>query len=293
MARRRIGQEAFGFAGANGAGTPGSMRSGGRSTGVRSTGFSRVSTPRPRASRAGRRWRCSRRCCCHVARPVGRTAGRGAGRPGEFPAVLWVFGKRGDAGTDGFRAVPGGAGAGAGSTRSSWRAVVRQLDAKRLVVKTGTLIDATVIAAASKDDGEAGVERPCRAAGGQGLQGACGDRRDGRDRAQAGGDAGQRARQPRARAGAAGPAGTGLRGRRLRPVVDAGAIRAAGGRPHIPRRHHRRSRPARNAAKAAWNAAIRPVRARIEKVFGTAKRSYGLAPRPLARTRARCRCRST
>ena len=31
-----------------------------------------------------------------------------------------------------------------------------------------------------------------------------------------------------------------------------------------------------NAAKAAWNATIRPVRCRIEKVFGTAKRSYGL-----------------
>lgn len=30
-------------------------------------------------------------------------------------------------------------------------------------------------------------------------------------------------------------------------------------------------------SKRAWNSAIHPVRARIEKVFGTAKRSYGLA----------------
>ncbi|MCB1372137.1 MAG: transposase [Rhodobacteraceae bacterium] len=36
-----------------------------------------------------------------------------------------------------------------------------------------------------------------------------------------------------------------------------------------------------NAAKRAWNATIHLVRCRIEKVFGTAKRSYGLA-------RARC-----
>jgi IS5 family transposase len=32
-----------------------------------------------------------------------------------------------------------------------------------------------------------------------------------------------------------------------------------------------------NANKRAWNAAIGKVRGRIEKVFGTAKRSYGLA----------------
>jgi len=75
-----------------------------------------------------------------------------------------------------------------------------------------------------------------------------------------------------------------LPGRPGRVWADAGydqaatrdRIRAAGGVPHVCWRIDRRSRPAYNAAKAAWNATIRPVRARIEKVFGTAKRSYGL-----------------
>jgi len=54
-------------------------------------------------------------------------------------------------------------------------------------------------------------------------------------------------------------------------------IRAAGGSPRIVRRVWKRSRPALQAARAAWNAAIRPIRCRVEKIFGTAKRSYGLA----------------
>jgi IS5 family transposase len=155
-------------------------------------------------------------------------------------------------------------------------AVVRQLARQGLVVRTGTLVDATVIEATSKEDGEAAwTARPRRApvkgykahvatdeAGGivrkvavtpanlhdsRGLDLVL-PRRPGRVWADAAYDqAASRAR-----------------------------IRAAGGTPHIPRRLDPRSRPALNAAKRAWNATIAPVRARVEKVFGTAKRSYGL-----------------
>ena len=56
-----------------------------------------------------------------------------------------------------------------------------------------------------------------------------------------------------------------------------GRIRRRRGEARIVRRRHRGERQAMAAAKRAWNAAIHPVRCRIEKVFGTAKRSYGLA----------------
>lgn len=86
------------------------------------------------------------------------------------------------------------------------RAVVRQLKAKRLVVRTGTLVDAEPLERhwserqwRGGDHGglEAGPGgrmerlRPRRAE--QGLQGACRDRRGRWDRAQARGDAGIRA----------------------------------------------------------------------------------------------------
>lgn len=54
------------------------------------------------------------------------------------------------------------------------------------------------------------------------------------------------------------------------------AIRARGGAPRIMRRGNKRSRPERILAINAWNAGIKPIRAAVEKVFGTAKRSYGL-----------------
>ena len=53
-------------------------------------------------------------------------------------------------------------------------------------------------------------------------------------------------------------------------------IRRRRGEPRIVRRMSGAAAEAMNAAKRAWNATIHPVRARIEKVFGTTKRSYGL-----------------
>jgi IS5 family transposase len=54
-------------------------------------------------------------------------------------------------------------------------------------------------------------------------------------------------------------------------------IRRRKGRPRIMRRIDRRSRDPWNRRKASWNVAIRPIGARIEKVFGTIRRSYGAA----------------
>ncbi len=154
--------------------------------------------------------------------------------------------------------------------------VVGQLDARGLVVRTGTLIDATILAAASRSDGEAAWSARRKAAPVKGYKAHV-----------ATDEAGAMVRKL-----AVTPANLhDSRGLELvlpqRPgrvwadaaydqVATRARIREAGGQPHIPRRVYKRSRPALNAAKAAWNATIRPVRSRIEKVFGTAKRSYGL-----------------
>ncbi|MCU0972106.1 MAG: transposase [Gammaproteobacteria bacterium] len=54
-------------------------------------------------------------------------------------------------------------------------------------------------------------------------------------------------------------------------------VRARRGSPRIARRLHTRMAPAKAAARRGWNAAVAGVRGRVEKIFGTAKRSYGLA----------------
>lgn len=158
-----------------------------------------------------------------------------------------------------------------------FRAVVRQLEGQGLAVRTGTLVDATVIRAASAGDGEAGwnvysgpgpvkgykahvatdeagaivrklTVTPANTHDAHGLAPVLG-RHPGRVYAD-----------------------TAYDSRALRDEV-----RRRGGRPFIQRQVHRRSRPAVNANKRAWNAEVGKVRCRIEKVFGTAKRSYGLA----------------
>ena len=157
-----------------------------------------------------------------------------------------------------------------------FKAVVRQLEAKRLVVKTGTLVDATVIAAASFEDGEAGWNvyarnRPIR------------DYKAHVAADEAGGIV---------RAVAVTPANlhevTAFE--RVLPqrpgrvyadtAYDSRAVRdrilASGGRPYIARRIPKRIRPALQKARAAWNRTFSAVRCRIEKIFGTCKRSYGL-----------------
>jgi IS5 family transposase len=165
---------------------------------------------------------------------------------------------------------------GRGLDEALLRAVVRQLEAQRLVVKTGTLIDATVIAAASKDDADAGWSARAGRPAVKGYKAHVATDEEG-------GIVRRVAVTPANLHDSRGLAPV-LPARPGRVWADAAYdqaatrehIRAKGGTPHIPRRIYRRSRPALNAAKAAWNATIRPVRSRIEKVFGTAKRSYGL-----------------
>lgn len=157
--------------------------------------------------------------------------------------------------------------------------VVRQLDARGLTVRTGSLVDATVIRAASEDDPGAGwcVYGGPRRTPVKGYKAHVATD-------EAGGIVRRIAVTPANVADARGAAG--LLGRWPGRVwadsaYDQGPLKArirkGRGEPMIVRRLHKRSRAALDAAKRAWNAAIHPVRARIEKVFGTAKRSYGLA----------------
>ena len=155
-------------------------------------------------------------------------------------------------------------------------AVVRQLEARRLVVRGGTLVDATVVRAASRDDDEAGWNAYARGGPVKGYEAHI-------STDEAGGIVRKVAVTPANLQDCRGLEAV-LPKRPGRVWADAAydqvasrdRIRAAGGTARVCWRINPRSRPAYNAAKRAWNATIRPVRARIEKVFGTAKRSYGL-----------------
>jgi IS5 family transposase len=154
--------------------------------------------------------------------------------------------------------------------------VVRQLDARGLTVRTGALVDATVIRAASRDDGQAGWKAYGPDAPVKGYKAHV-----------ATDEAGGIVRRVVVTAANVHDAegGAGLVGRHPGRVwadsaYDSGRfkarIRRGGGTAMIVRRIHKGSRSAWNGAKRAWNATIHPVRCRIEKVFGTSKRSYGL-----------------
>jgi transposase, IS5 family len=154
--------------------------------------------------------------------------------------------------------------------------VVRQLDARGLTVRTGALIDATVIRAASRDDGQAGWKAYGPDAPVKGYKAHV-----------ATDEAGDIVRKIAVTAANVHDA-KGARGLIDRHpgrvwadgAYDQGApearIRRRNGAAMIVRRVDKASRERWNAAKRAWNAAIHPVRCRIEKVFGTAKRGYGL-----------------
>jgi transposase, IS5 family len=158
------------------------------------------------------------------------------------------------------------------------RAVVRQLEAQGLVVRTGTLVDATVIRVAAKTDGEA---EWCVYAG---------PRRTpvkGYKAHVAADEAGGIVRRVEVT-----PANV-HDSRGFEPVLPARpgrvwadraydshalqvAVRARRGVPRIARAVTARMAPAKVAARQAWNRTVASVRCRVEKIFGTAKRSYGL-----------------
>lgn len=157
-------------------------------------------------------------------------------------------------------------------------AVVRQLEAQGLVVKTGTLVDASVIAQAAKSDGEAawcvyGGRRRTPVRGYKAHVAA--DEDGGIVRKVVVTPANVHDSQELAPV---------LAGRPGRVWADSAydsqashdEVRARGGQPRIARRLRKGMAPAKAAARRAWNRTVASVRCRVEKIFGTTKRSYGL-----------------
>ena len=164
-----------------------------------------------------------------------------------------------------------------GLDRSLFERVTAQLKAKSITVKTGTLVDATIIASASEGDGEA---RWVKHKGKPAVHGF---------KAHVGADADTALVEEIAvtpaniNDGRAGPdalpddpgevfADSAYRGSHFRD-----AVRAKGGVPRIVATGMwGRDEKQTLARLDAWNQPIHRVRGRIEKIFGTWKRSYGL-----------------
>jgi IS5 family transposase len=154
--------------------------------------------------------------------------------------------------------------------------VVRQLDARGLTVRTGTLVDATMVRAASRDDGQAGWKAYGKDAPVKGYKAHVAT--------DEGGDIVRKVVVTAANVPDARGMGRLLDRHPGRVWADSAydqgpikeMIRRRRGEPKIVRRMSGAAATAMNAAKKAWNATISPLRVRIEKVFGTAKRSYGL-----------------
>lgn len=156
-------------------------------------------------------------------------------------------------------------------------AITGQLKAKAVRVKTGTLVDATIIGSASKADEEARWVKHKGKSARHGFK------------AHVGADADTSLVEELAitpanvNDGRAGPdalpddpgevfADTAYRGRYFKA-----AVRAKGGIPRIVLTGmYGRDEAETLARLRAWNGAIHRVRCRIEKIFGTWKRSYGL-----------------
>jgi IS5 family transposase len=156
-------------------------------------------------------------------------------------------------------------------------AVTAQLKAKAVRVKTGTIVDASVVASASEGDGEAGWSghRTRKAIHGykahvgvdadtaivERVAVTPGNHHDGRCAEMALPDA----------------PGDVYADSAYRGAVFARAVRARGGTPRVAVTSiWRRADEDPREKLAAINRPIQRVRGRIEKVFGTCKRSYGL-----------------
>jgi transposase, IS5 family len=165
-----------------------------------------------------------------------------------------------------------------GLDKALFDAVTGQLKAKAIRVKTGTLVDATIISSASEEDGEA---RWVKHKGRPAIHGF---------KAHVGADADTALVEEIAvtpanvNDGKAGPdalpdnpgevfADSAYRGRHFDE-----AVRGKGGTPRIVATGMWGRDEAETARRLkAWNQPIHRVRGRIEKIFGTWKRSYGLA----------------
>ncbi|WP_231844536.1 IS5 family transposase [Acidiphilium multivorum] len=158
-----------------------------------------------------------------------------------------------------------------------FEAITAQLKAKAITVKTGTLVDATIIASASKDDGEG---RWVKHKGRPAIHGF---------KAHVGADTStalvERVSVTPANVndGRAGDAalpddpGEVFADSAYRGACFRAAVRTNGGTPRvILTAMWGRDEQETLARLDAWNRAIHRIRGRIEKIFGMWKRSYGL-----------------
>lgn len=161
--------------------------------------------------------------------------------------------------------------------RRAFEMVTAELKGKAITVKTGTLVEATIIASASEADGDGHwVKHKGRAA----VHGF---------KAHVGADASTALVEKisvtpaNVNDGRAGPdalpndAGDVFADSAYRGSYFGDAVRAKGGTPRIAATAMwGRDEQETLARLDAWNAPIHRVRARIEKIFGTWKRCYGL-----------------
>jgi IS5 family transposase len=164
-----------------------------------------------------------------------------------------------------------------GLDRLLFEAVTGQLKRRAITIKTGTLVDATIIASASKDDDEA---RWVKHRGRGAVHGF---------KAHVGADANTALVEAvsvtpaNVNDGREGPAvlpedpGDVFADSAYRGQHFEGAVRARGGVPRVAATAMWGRDEAETLARlAAWNGAIQRMRARVEKIFGTWKRCYGL-----------------
>jgi transposase, IS5 family len=155
--------------------------------------------------------------------------------------------------------------------------VTRQLKAKAVTVKTGTLVDATIIASASEGDDEARwVKHKNRKAvhGFKAHVGADADTAIVEELAVTPGNV-----NDGRVGGLALPENPGevFADSAYRGSAFAGAVAGKGGTPRVAAAGMwGRNEEEALAKLKAWNEPIQRVRGRIEKIFGTWKRSYGL-----------------
>jgi IS5 family transposase len=164
-----------------------------------------------------------------------------------------------------------------GRDKAMFEEVTRQLKARAVTVKIGTLVDATVIAASSQDDDEAAWAKHRRRKAIFGFKahvGADADTALVEEVAITPGNVNDGRAGPGALPADPGDvyADTAYRGQ-----VFATAVHARGGVPKVVQTGAW-GRPGDDtlAQLRAWNWSVNRVRCRIEKIFGTWKRSYGL-----------------
>jgi transposase, IS5 family len=160
-----------------------------------------------------------------------------------------------------------------GLDQSLFEAITRDLEAKGATIRKGTLIDATVIGSASKGDKDAAWAKHKSRAPAHGYKAhIAADRDTGLIRTVETTPANE-ADVTIAPALIPDAPGEVYADRAYDALSVEAAIEAKGGTPKLMRKGHRWLKA---KALEAHNRPLRPIRARIEKIFGTWKRSYRL-----------------